>query len=143
CILSCNSATYGGGIFNYGTLTVSGSTLSGNSASQGGGGIYCASATATVTGCTLSGNSAFEGGAIDSDIGTLTIDGSTLTGNSVTSKGGGILSKGSVITVKNSSSITGNFAPDGSGADVYNRGVLYKDGTSTIGILDGNPAVPI
>ena len=36
---SGNSATYGGGIFNGGTLTVSNSTFSGNSADDGGGGI--------------------------------------------------------------------------------------------------------
>jgi len=47
------------------------------------------------------------------------------------------------VTVKNSSSITGNTAPVGFGADVYNLGVLYLDSTSIIGILDGNPAVPI
>jgi hypothetical protein len=29
------------------------------------------------------------------------------------------------------------------GADGYNLGVLYLDSTSTIGILDGNPATPI
>ena len=28
------------------------------------------------------------------------------------------------------------------GADVYNYGVLYLDSTSTIGVRDGNPAVP-
>ena len=27
--------------------------------------------------------------------------------------------------------------------DVLNLGVLYLDSTSTIGILDGNPALPI
>jgi hypothetical protein len=47
------------------------------------------------------------------------------------------------VTVNNSSSITGNSAPVGFGADVYNQGVLYLDATSIIGILDGNPAIPI
>ena len=48
------------------------------------------------------------------------------------------------MTVKNSSSITGNLAPAGYIADdVYNAGVLYLDSSSTIGILDGNPAVLI
>jgi hypothetical protein len=42
------------------------------------------------------------------------------------------------VTVENSSSITGN-----SGDDVSNLGVLYLDRTSTIGALDGNPAIPI
>ena len=48
------------------------------------------------------------------------------------------------VTVKNSSSITGNTAPAGFGADVYNAGVVYLEvSTSIIGILDGNPAKPI
>jgi len=47
------------------------------------------------------------------------------------------------VTVKSSSSITGNGAPIGFGADVYNKSVLYLDGSSTIGILDGYLAVPI
>jgi hypothetical protein len=114
CTLSGNSTTYGGGIANFGTLTVSGSTLFGNSASQGGGGIYNAG-TATVIGSTLSGNSAFEGGGIS--IGVY-----------------------GTVTIQNDSLITGNTAPLGFGADVYNQGVLYLDSTSMIGILDGNPA---
>jgi hypothetical protein len=50
---------------------------------------------------------------------------------------------GSTVTVKNSSSIAGNTAPAGFGADVYNLAVLYLDSTSTIGVLNGNPAMPI
>jgi hypothetical protein len=42
------------------------------------------------------------------------------------------------VTVEISSSITAN-----AGTDAYNLGVLYLDGISTIGVLDGNPAVLI
>jgi hypothetical protein len=52
---------FGGGIFNEGTLTVTNSTLSGNTGY--GGGVYN-SGTATVTNSTLSGNAAAEGGGI-------------------------------------------------------------------------------
>jgi hypothetical protein len=45
------------------------------------------------------------------------------------------------VTVKNSSSITGNSAPVGFGADVYNQGVLYLDSSSKIGILNGTGTV--
>ena len=74
--------------------------------------------------------------------GTLTVSGSTLSGNVAAYRGGGIANYGTV-TVNNSSTITGNTAPVGFGADVYNQGVLYLDSSSTIGILDGNPAVRI
>jgi hypothetical protein len=140
--LSGNTAYIGGGIYNLGTLTVSGSTLSGNSAYNAGG-IYTSGGTATITGCILSGNTAtLAGGGIYINGDTVTISGSTLSGNSA-SKGGGIYISGGTVTVKNSSTITGNSAPVGFGADVYNQGVLYLDSTSKIGILDGNPAVPI
>jgi hypothetical protein len=67
-----------------------------------------------------------------------------LSGNIATSAGGGIYTSGyGSVTIKNDSMITGDTAPLGFGADVYNLGVLYLDSTSTIGILDGNPAVPI
>jgi hypothetical protein len=141
--LSGNSGNYGGGIYNGGTLTVSGSTLSGNFANNGGGGIYNGG-TLTVSGSTLSGNSAQQLGGGIANFGTLTVSGSTLSGNSATYSGGGIYdSVYGTATVKNSSSITGNTAPAGFGADVYNLGVLYLDSTSIIGILDGNPAMRI
>jgi hypothetical protein len=145
--LSGNSTTQqGGGIYNNGTMTVSNSTLSSNSASYGGG-IYDYSGTLTVSGSTLSSNSAtYYGGGIYNGAGSLTVSGSTLSGNSAASAGGGIYNTNSVsatVTVKNSSSITGNTAPVGFGADADNLGVLYLDISSMIGILDGNPAVPI
>jgi predicted outer membrane repeat protein len=73
---------------------------------------------------------------------TLTVSGCTLSSNSATTAGGGIYNTGTA-TVKNFSSITGNTAPVGAGADADNQGVLYLDGSSTIGILNGNPAVRI
>jgi hypothetical protein len=140
--LSGNSAWRGGGIMNGGTATVSdGSTLSGNSAQTGGG--ILNDGTLTVSNSTLTGNSASYGGGINNQ-GTLTVSGSTLSGNVATSAGGGIYNYVTgTATVKNSSSITGNAAPLGFGADVDNQGVLYLDSSSIIGILDGNYPVPI
>jgi VCBS repeat-containing protein len=54
----------GGGIDNFGNLTLNNSTLSGNEASQGGGIFSAASGTLEVTNSTFSGNSAAGGGAI-------------------------------------------------------------------------------
>ena len=69
-----------------GTLTVTNSTFSGNSAGGSGGAIYNAG-TLTVTNSTFSGNSApaarrRHGGAIFNDGGTLTVTNSTFSGNS-------------------------------------------------------------
>lgn len=161
CTLSGNSASqFGGAIYSTtssspgsGTLNLTNCTVSGNyttSTTNGeGGGIYIGDGTVTISSCSVSGNSAIIGGGIhifggaDGGHGaTVTITGSTLTGNSA-QYGGGIAIDYGTVTVKDSSSITGNTAPTGHGADVYNLGVLYLDATSVIGILDGNPAIPL
>jgi parallel beta-helix repeat protein len=140
-IFSANSAYY-----NPAPLVLSGTTLLNNSAFVGGG-IYDFNGTVTLqSGTILSGNSATYGGGIYNLYGTLTISSSTLSNNTASSAGGGIYVKGpGTVTVKNSSSITGNTSPVGFGADVYNLGVLKVDSTSIsmIGVIDGNPAIPI
>jgi hypothetical protein len=153
CTFSSNSANFeGGAIYNWGsgtgagvgTVTIQNSTLTGNSAARAGGIYNAVYGMLTINGSTLSNNTAtYYGGGI-LDYGSLTVSGSNLTGNSA-AQGGGIMLGASyaTVTVKNSSSITGNTAPVGFGADVSNLGVLYLDSTSKIGILDGNPALPI
>jgi len=58
-------------------VTVTTSTLSGNSATEGGGGIFNNSVL-TVTGSTLSGNSASSGGGIANAYGTMYLAGTLL-----------------------------------------------------------------
>ncbi|MGD0073656.1 MAG: choice-of-anchor Q domain-containing protein, partial [Candidatus Binataceae bacterium] len=102
------SLTYpdGGGIYNYfgspgGTLNVTNSTFSGNSACDFGGGI-ASSGTLTVTNSTFSGNSAVDGGGGIATNGTATVTNSTFSGNSAPSgAGGGIWNEGTA-TVTNS-----------------------------------------
>jgi hypothetical protein len=92
---------YGGGIYNYGVLTVTSSIFSGNSAYYGAA-IYNASGMVTITNSTLSGNSAtIYAGGIFNDKGTLTITNSTLSGNSAGGNGGGIYNFGT-LTITNS-----------------------------------------
>jgi predicted outer membrane repeat protein len=155
CTFSSNSASFeGGAIYNAapyygaptGTVTIQqNSTLTGNSAARAGGIYNAESGMLTINGSTLSNNTAtYYGGGI-LDYGSLTVSGSTLTGNSAGQGGGGIMLGASyaTVTIKNKSSISGNTAPAGFGADVDNLGVLYWDGTGTLGTLDGNPAKPI
>src|SRR5262249_7385403 len=74
----------GGGIFNGGTMTRSGCTVSDNYDYYGrGGGIFNDyKASATVTGSSLSDNVAEVGAGIFND-GTMTLSGSTLSGNHI------------------------------------------------------------
>src|SRR5262249_5361321 len=82
----------GGGILNSGygaTLTVSGCTLAGNSATDRGGIYNDYNATLTASGGTLSGNSATVGGGIDNE-GTAAVSNSVFSGNTASDRGGGI-----------------------------------------------------
>ena len=108
------SASAGGGIDNAGTLTVTDSTVSGNTATIGDGGGIDNAGTLTVTDSTLSGNTATigDGGGID-NAGTLTVTDSTLSGNSAGSLGGGIDNAGT-LTVTDST-LSGNSAVDAAG----------------------------
>ncbi|HUI88698.1 MAG TPA: FG-GAP-like repeat-containing protein [Anaerolineales bacterium] len=113
----------GGGINNDGTLTVTGSTFSSNSANNHGGGINN-NGTLTVTGSTFSGNFAgFHGGGI-SNSGALTVTNSTFQGNTATYYGGGIINSGT-LTVTNST-FYGNSA--GNSGNYYGGGI-FNEGT--------------
>ena len=80
----------GGGVYNdNGTLTLTGCTLEGNSASYFGGGVFNDTGTLTLTGCTLTGNSAPNGGGVYNTVGTVTLTGCTLEGNSAQGGTGG------------------------------------------------------
>jgi hypothetical protein len=139
--LSGNSAVYGGGIANYGTLTVSNSTLSGNSASGyggRGGGIY-SGGTLTVSNSTLSGNTA--SGLYFSGQGGGIYNGGTLTVSDSTLSGnsadygGGGIDNGGTLTVSNST-LSGNSADYGGG--IYNN--TYGTLTVSNSTLSGNSA---
>ena len=95
--VSGNSASeYGGGLFSSASsLGVSYSSLSGNQADTGGG-AYNKSGTMTLSNSTVSGNKASAGGGLyNGENGSVTLSNSTLFGNSATShygNGGGLFS---------------------------------------------------
>ena len=114
CTLSGNSANYGGGIWIRGASNVTGSTLSGNSASKAGGGIYTVGAL-TLTNSTLSGNSAQSstlggGGIFVGSSNSLTLTNVTISANSAVSYGAGIFGngQGQVAITANNSIVAGN-----------------------------------
>lgn len=115
-----NSVTYGSGsgIYNNrGTVTVSNSTFSDNHArNNAGGGICNVGGAVRVSNSVLFDNIANQGGAIYTD-GTLTVNDSTFSGN-IASLGGGILNSYGTLTASNTT-FSGNGA-NHAGGGIYN-----------------------
>ena len=136
---------WGGGIQNYGTLIVSNSTFSNNTAVTEDGGALSNSGAATISNSTISGNTAGdEGGGLYTEIGdlsgigTLEVINSTISGNSAYQYGGGLFVDDGSATVTNST-ISGNHA---TASDSYGGGIYVSSDTLTIqgSIVSGNTA---
>ena len=154
-----NVYKFGGGIYNGGTATITGCTISGNTAEYKGGGIYngdpygsgtYTGGTVTITGSTISGNkvvytSGLGGGIYSSGnvyipanvpLPSLKVTGSTISGNTA-GGGGGIYTYDGTATVTGST-ISGNTALGGGG------GICNEGGSSTITVtnsmISGNTA---
>ena len=160
CTFSSNAASSGegassgGGIFvRSGSLTLTGSTLTNNTAGNArvedgndgesssssdgssgggngggrsqGGGLFNSCGHVHMTNCNVSNNFAQgAGGGVFNARGTLEIDGSTIAGNSAVHGGGGIFVSGGTLTI-NDSTISAN------SAEQYGGGIA-NDGTVTI-----------
>jgi len=107
-VISGNIAYNGSGVFNNhnATLTMTNCTISGNTASNAGGGLF-ARATVTLTNCTISRNAAPYGGAVLNEASTLTITNCTISGNSA-SLGGGLYSQSSATATLTNAILWGN-----------------------------------
>jgi streptogramin lyase len=132
----------GGGILNHGTLTLTNSTVSGNSANgtfnsngvyfASGGGIF-SDGTLTLTNSTVAGNSGnyLIGGGICNN-GNLTLTGSTISGNSGgrSGHGGGIRNNGTATV--SDSTISGNYC-NFEGGGILNFGNLTVSSSTVTG----------
>lgn len=129
----------GGGISNSGTLTLTDSTISGNTATLDGGGISSSStATLIISNSTISGNTARGNGGGINPVNTRTVYLSfvTITGNTADfdndglGSGGGVNRSGGGTTTIRNSIITGNSDTGGSFGDCF--GITWQ-GTNLVG----------
>lgn len=118
CTLSGNHTEVGGALRNGGTLTVTSSTFSGNSASINAGAIQNGPNVLTLTNSTFSGNSTTGlgangiGGALRT-AGSPTVTNCTFSGNTATLRGGAIeIAVGATPSFSNTI-VAGNSAPAG------------------------------
>jgi hypothetical protein len=124
-----NSAGDGGGVYIGGTATLSDCTLSDNSASDSGGGVYTLALAATLTDCTFAGNSAALGGGL-ANFFDATLTNCTFSDNTAI-EGGGISNTDifSSMTLTNctlsGNSTTADLLGDpGSGGGLFNSGIV-------------------
>jgi hypothetical protein len=129
----------GGGIYNAGTLTLNNCAISDNQTSGGakGGGICSYEATLTLHGSTVSGNTTGDdwgasGGGMCVQQGSLTLNNSTVSGNTAGAHGhgGGIYVEQGDLTLNNST-INGNVASF-SGGGLWHAEGLLETGNSII-----------
>ncbi len=138
CTLSGNSATYGGGVASTGgsTLTLTNCTVSGNTASKAGGVDLTNGALGMLSNCTIAGNYAYSSsGGVNGFDATASLTDCTISGNATDGAGGGLNTAYGSLTLTNCT-VSGNYAFGGSGGGVANYGVV----TLTNCTLSGNYA---
>ena len=144
-ILNDGSKITGGGVsVNYGTFTMNGGTISGNTIGSPGGGVSIANGgTFTMNGGTISGNTAAtassggSGGGVHVTGGTFTMNGGVISGNTAPQDGGGVFINAEGTFTMNGGIISGNTAR------LYGGGVFSSvNGTFTMhgGTISGNTA---
>ena len=139
-----------GGVFIFGSLTVSNCTISGNTTKIRGGGVQIGPGSyGTITNSTISGNSTTDdlsdGGGVYNH-GRMLITSSTITGNATPRNGGGIYNQTTADTeislvhtiIAGNTGNTGNTKDfDGRNATSVSRYNLIGDAASAGGLVNG------
>lgn len=138
-----NTASNGGGVrVNGGTFIMNGGSITKNFGSATGGAMYVSGATAKaiINGGTISGNfTSGQGGAIYNKQGTLELSGGTITNNGAASIGAGVyLSTNSITTLSGTICIHDNYHATSFSEDGYTSGTANNFVVSTQGKLNIN-----
>ena len=122
-----------------GDLTLNNTTISGGDTTAWGGGIYVGiDGQATLTGSTIFGNRAYNGGGISTKLGTVTLTHSIVSGNSAGQFGGGLQSNLGTVMLA-TSTVSGNEAGNrGGGITVLHGNVMTAAGSTIRGNTAGN-----
>jgi hypothetical protein len=121
-VVSSSGAEFGGGVFSFGTMTITHSTISGNAAVSGGGGIASyeifGPAALSLVNSTVSGNESDVGAGVVLGTGNeqVQFNNSTIASNTAATSGGGIFLRRDAaampVTIGLDSMIVANNTPD-------------------------------
>ena len=123
-------AGHGGGILNYGNLTLTNCRMDGNRALRGGGIYNSIDAILIISNCVLSNNIAEDSGGGISNSGTLNITNSTFVNNTANPWGSAIYAVG-MQTITNSTFYNNNIS--GGGGTIY-----HSSSGSTLSLVSEN-----
>jgi hypothetical protein len=143
----------GGGLRNFALITIVNSAIISNAAAVYGGGLDNGSfnnslaGTLTITGSTFTGNTSNkDGGGLYNELGTLALTNGTVTGNAATENGGGLYNDNVASTSNlNNVTLTNNTADSdadntGNGGGIFNStGTVNFRNTISAGNMDNNP----
>ena len=126
-LIRFNDSILGGAIYSVGTatqLSITGSYIGGNSATNFGGGIFNFSAVVNISGTTIINNNARQGGAIRNQVsGIMTLTGSRIRNNQAVTSGGGLLID-SPSTTGSGNCFEANTAPTGAAVHYTSIGAI-------------------
>ena len=136
-----NKASSGGGVYNTSnsTMTMTGDSISSNTASSYGGGVYNSSnSTMTMTGGSISSNTAssYGGGVYNSSESTMTMSGGEISSNTVIFFGGGVYNSATLTVSGGSISGNTNTNPNGKGAGIYQNGAFFVSANPVFNAAD-------
>ena len=127
------AAVFGGGIldpFCGSTVNLSNAVVTGNTASDEGGGVFVDCATLNVTASTISNNTAVFGGGIYAiDFGTVNVTNSSVTGNTA-SEGGGVFLLGFELLNLTGATVSRNSAGF-TGGGIFGVEAAFLNGTAS------------
>jgi hypothetical protein len=118
---------HGGGVYSgNGSLTISRSTISGNTSEGDGGGLYSIGGTFAITSSTITNNQAgYSGGGIFNDGGTLSLTASRVSDNTALYGDGGGISNNTAALTLTRSTISGNRSVTDGGGISNNSGLIH------------------
>lgn len=140
---SGTNSTFGGGIYvNGGSLTMQGGTITGNTAQDGGGGVYVTNGgNFTMDGGSIAENKTktnygagvYGGGGVLIQSGTFTMNGGAITENKSGGSGAGVYVNANAAFTMTGGEISKNTSTAGEGGGVYVMGTFNMEGGEITG----------